>query len=160
MSVLCNIETAWNIPRITFLAESELASNKISVWYLNYPPWYPPGTPPRKCWNLLALLTSAVSCENTPYDLCRCRTKRSIVGWGPANPSVGMTQTIEYISCKGSRVRFYSRCHTQRRIGHCRGPAANPSLRMTTTKILRHDFPWHDSSYIMKSVYHVKSGEH
>ncbi len=55
-------------------------------------------------------------------------------GLGPANPSLN-------IISEGSRVIFYSRCHTQRRIGGA--PPANPSLGMAMTKTLRSVFSWH-----------------
>ena len=51
---------------------------------------------------------------------------------------------LQNIIYEGSNVKFYSRRHTQRRIGGAL--PAHPSLGMTTTKILRHVFPWHISS--------------
>ncbi len=31
-------------------------------------------------------------------DLCCCLTTEGLVGWGPINPSLGMTPTIKYYS--------------------------------------------------------------
>ncbi len=62
-------------------------------------------------------------------------TQRSIGGWGPANPSLGMAPSIKLYSA----VVFCSRCRTKRRIGR------TSFFGMTTTKILRHIFQWHSS---------------
>ncbi len=48
--------------------------------------------------------------------------------------------TLWYEKCPRS---FYSWCYTKRRSGG--PPTANPSVGMTTIKILRHAFPWHGS---------------
>ncbi len=64
-----------------------------------------------------------------------------IVSWAP--PNLLVCHWLQNIICEGSRVQFYGRCHTQRRIGGAL--PAIPSLGMTTTKILGHIFPWHRS---------------
>ncbi len=54
--------------------------------------------------------------------------------------------------CEGSRDQFYSECHTQRRgiivsvIPKEDSLRTNPSLAVTTMKILRHIFIWHSSN--------------
>ena len=85
---------------------------------------------------------------------CRRSLSLSYPKDDPANPSFGMTPTTLFpqsycnlsnilVICEGSRVQFYSQCHTQKRI--FRSLPANPSLGMTTTNILKHDFPLHGS---------------
>ncbi len=77
-----------------------------------------------------------LSCVIRKY-LCRCHTQRvpPILLW--------VWHWLQNIIGAGCRIWFYSHCHTQGRIG--RALPANLSLGMTTTKILRHIFPWHSS---------------
>ena len=76
--------------------------------------------------------------ENVPEDLCRWHPKRRIGEQGPSNPSFGVTYRLQNIVCEGSRVQFYSRCHTKRRNGG--GPPAK-SFFGYNDKDLEEHFP-------------------
>ncbi len=60
----------------------------------------------------------------------------------------GVRHRLQNIIYEGSKVIFYSQCHTQRGIGG----APNPSLGMTMTKILRYIFSWHGSHLFIATL--------
>ncbi len=80
----------------------------------------------------------SLAISTTWLDLCQekmCLKAPSILLW--------VWHWLQNIIYEGSRVIFYSQCHTQKGLA---GPQpAHPSLGMTTTKTLRSVFSWRAS---------------
>ena len=76
--------------------------------------------------------------------VCHCYSERGIDMQGPANPSFGMTQTID-CNPQPSQIILYSQCHSKRRIGGALH--TKPSFGKTTTKILKDTFLQHATQF-------------